>query len=574
MIARRLGDSWDDPQSLSTSSLGRLPFHHTVAELLRSEQARHARKIACWLLKPKTGPRSLRYLLVGPPAIYSMTAIVLCHMAQYFLLIASWALLGSILFYPVPDSPRMALWVMSIATMLLFRLAASWLSSCFALRVGLSVKDWMLERCLSASARDVQSEGIGRMLATSIDANRIDTFAVNGTIRVLLGVLEIAVLLGILFVFGMHELLFLMVVLVSVVLLQGVRFYRSRQSLHDANINVTGIHTEEMIGHRARKSLVSVEGWYEREDSAFANYAAQSQSSDHRYQGLEIAPRVWLVLGIVVGVLVAYFDQSERGIVVMSSLGIVILGFITFQNIVMAMVQLTEALICYSRVNGTFRMHTEPSREAEVEDERHGGGLSVVGLTYKYPDSSFPILKHFNMTLAANQHRLIEGESGSGKSTLAKIIAGRLLAEEGTVLFGGRDVWSVDSSRWRERVCYVPQSHVNHVLTAPFAFNLLMGREWPPQPESMEAARKVIQSVGLDALVARMPGGMMQVVGEGGWTLSQGERARLFVARALLQRADLLIVDEPLDALDPIASVQVLNAIGDHAGTALLIAHK
>ncbi len=77
-----------------------------------------------------------------------------------------------------------------------------------------------------------------------------------------------------------------------------------------------------------------------------------------------------------------------------------------------------------------------------------------------------------------------------------------------------------------------------------------MGRRWPALPEDMEAAEALCRELGLDELLDRMPAGMLQIVGDTGWRLSHGERSRLFVARALLQGADLVMLDESFAAID------------------------
>ena len=127
---------------------------------------------------------------------------------------------------------------------------------------------------------------------------------------------------------------------------------------------------------------------------------------------------------------------------------------------------------------------------------------------------------------------------------------------------------------WRSKVGLVPQHGDNHVLLAPMAFNLLMGRNWPPQPEDLEAAVAVCRELGLGPLLQRMPAGLGQVVGETGWRLSQGERARLCLARALLADHDVLILDEPLGALDPQTARTVLDVARRHAPTLVVISQE
>jgi len=85
------------------------------------------------------------------------------------------------------------------------------------------------------------------------------------------------------------------------------------------------------------------------------------------------------------------------------------------------------------------------------------------------------------------------------------------------VLLDGLDLATVGVRSWRRRVVYVPQFHLNHVLAETMAFNLLMGDAWPPSPEDLERAREICVDLGLGPLLDRMPGGLSQVIGDGGW---------------------------------------------------------
>ena len=111
------------------------------------------------------------------------------------------------------------------------------------------------------------------------------------------------------------------------------------------------------------------------------------------------------------------------------------------------------------------------------------------------------------------------------------------------------------------------------MLSATFAFNLLMGRTWPARSEDLEEATRVCDELGLGALLERMPAGLMQMVGETGWQLSHGERSRLFIARALLQRVDLIVLDESFAALDPVTLERALRCVLARAQTLVVVAH-
>ena len=100
-----------------------------------------------------------------------------------------------------------------------------------------------------------------------------------------------------------------------------------------------------------------------------------------------------------------------------------------------------------------------------------------------------------------------------------------------------------------------------------------MSRRWPPHVADVEAAASICRELGLDDLLARMPSGPWQMVGDTGWQLSHGERSRLYIARALLQEADLVILDESFAALDPETLRRCLRCVLQRAATLLVITH-
>lgn len=199
--------------------------------------------------------------------------------------------------------------------------------------------------------------------------------------------------------------------------------------------------------------------------------------------------------------------------------------------------------------------------------------LEARDLVFGHRGRATPILRGCDLSIAPGERLLLQGASGSGKSTLAAVLAGLRSPDSGLLLAGGLDRPTLGGAGWRRRVVAVPQFHENHVLTETFAFNLLLGRAWPPRPEDLHEAEQVCRSLGLGDLLERMPAGLMQVVGETGWLLSHGERSRLFLARALLQGGDLLILDESFAALDPENLGRCLATVVERDCALLVVAH-
>jgi ATP-binding cassette subfamily B protein len=126
---------------------------------------------------------------------------------------------------------------------------------------------------------------------------------------------------------------------------------------------------------------------------------------------------------------------------------------------------------------------------------------------------------------------------------------------------------------WRRKIMLAPQFHANHIFSASLAYNLLLGRAWPPGEDDLAAARTVCAEVGLAPLIGRMPLGLDQPVGETGWQLSHGERTRVFLARVLLQQPALMILDETFAALDPETVSLAMQSVLSRPSAVVVIAH-
>jgi ATP-binding cassette subfamily B protein len=94
------------------------------------------------------------------------------------------------------------------------------------------------------------------------------------------------------------------------------------------------------------------------------------------------------------------------------------------------------------------------------------------------------------LRVLAGDRILLEGPSGGGKSTLGAVLTGLRNPDSGLLLLGGLDRQVLGRTGWRQRVVSAPQFHENHVFTATFAFNLLMGRQWPPPEADLREAER------------------------------------------------------------------------------------
>jgi ABC-type transport system involved in cytochrome bd biosynthesis fused ATPase/permease subunit len=194
-------------------------------------------------------------------------------------------------------------------------------------------------------------------------------------------------------------------------------------------------------------------------------------------------------------------------------------------------------------------------------------------LTFRHEGRARPVLENCELRIGRGDRILLEGPSGGGKSTLVSLLAGMRAPSAGVLLMSGLDHQTFGAAGWRRRVTAAPQFHENHVLSHTFAFNLLLGKDWPASAQTQAEARAICNELGLDDLLSRMPGGLMQLVGETGWQLSHGEKSRLYIARTLLQGAELVILDESFASLDPETMGAAVRCVLKHAPSLIVVCH-
>ena len=198
------------------------------------------------------------------------------------------------------------------------------------------------------------------------------------------------------------------------------------------------------------------------------------------------------------------------------------------------------------------------------------GDVEFKDVTFKYPDGEEYVLEHFNLKVPQGTNVAIVGETGAGKSTLVNLVCRFFEPTEGQVLIDGKDV--------RERSVGWLHSHIGYVLQTPHLFsgtvreNLLYGKEDATQ-EGLDAA---CASVNVDKIIARLENGYDSVVGEGGNTLSTGEKQLLSFARAILADPAIFVLDEATSSIDTITEKLIQDAIEKlmRGRTSFVIAHR
>jgi ATP-binding cassette, subfamily C, bacterial len=190
-------------------------------------------------------------------------------------------------------------------------------------------------------------------------------------------------------------------------------------------------------------------------------------------------------------------------------------------------------------------------------------------VAFRYDADRPLVLKDLSLTIAAGKVTAVVGSSGAGKSTVADLVNGLLSPGTGRVLIDGAGLTPQAARAWRRHVGYVAQD------TVLFHDTVRANLRWA-NPDASEQEMKESLSLAAAEFVFDLPQGLDTTVGDRGMLLSHGQRQRIALARALLRRPGLLILDEATSSLDFDNEKRILDAIEQLKGraTVLLIAHR
>jgi ATP-binding cassette subfamily B protein len=528
-----------------------------------------------WMLKKKN--QSVFERLRGERTAGAGLALIGLALSTYALTIAIWYWIGSVSLSGNLDWGSLGGWGLALFTLALLQSAASWLQGKISIKCAIVFREKFLTSIFAFDVDAMRRSGIGEVVGRVFETEALETLALSGGFASAFAFLELliaAIILALAAGGPGHALLLLLWTAGTSAF--AWRFFGARSRWTLDRLAITRTTIENMVGYRTRVVQQSPGGLHSQEDAALESYISSSLLMDRASVWLTaISSRGWLVVGLLGLVAAIGFGNHPIGAVA-ASLGGIIYAYRALQKFTSGAVSVASAAVAGRSVFPLLSALPKP-QPARVSDSVSPAAqipvCDVRSVSYRYAGRNESSLEHCDIAIASGEKVLLMGPSGGGKSTLCALMAGLRQPQGGLVLASALDLNSRGIDDWRRHISAAPQFHENYVFTESLAFNLLMGRRWPASAQDLDEAQDLCRSLGLGPLLDRMPSGLMQMVGESGWQLSHGECSRLFMARALLQKPRLLILDESLAPLDADMFLECLRFLAQKTDALLVVIH-
>ncbi|MGV0642037.1 ABC transporter ATP-binding protein [Mycolicibacterium sp. XJ2546] len=523
-----------------------------------------------WRLLPYLLPYRVRWIAMVTVAIVSLGATIAIPLMT-----------KAVIDGPVREQDQQGLWLLGSAAMgigiceAVLWFIRRWLAARATMGVEADIRKDLYARLQILPMSFHGNWQSGQLLSRIMnDLGTIRRFMSFGMLFLLLNMLQITVITAILL--AMYWPLGV-VVMVSIVPIAGTvlhfqREYTRLSRLAQDQSGHVATHVEESaLGLRVVKSFGREDYVYDRFDEELTDlYDTQVNRvavSAKFWTLLEIIPNLTLIVVLGVGAYAAGNGHVTMGtLVAFITMMLSLVWPIASLGFLLSMTQ--EAFTAANRIAEIFDAPNEIVDGPHDEPPRDGR-LELIDVGFRFPASDEWALRHVNAVVEPGETMALVGATGSGKSVLTALLSRLYDVTEGQIRIDGRDIREFSLSALRRTVATAFEDPT--LFSMSVAENLRLGR-----PQASDEELKEAVEVAAAQFVYELPFGLDTRIGEQGMSLSGGQRQRLSLARAILAKPKMLVLDDTLSALDVHTEAVVEEALRRvlHDVTAVVVAHR
>ncbi|AVQ44629.1 ABC transporter ATP-binding protein [Clostridium botulinum] len=339
------------------------------------------------------------------------------------------------------------------------------------------------------------------------------------------------------------------------------------RELTEAKVDASNRLQEYLTGIRVIKSCNMTGEHFQHLEGSFYNLMKKSIKMEGLLQSIVLTVTPLLRAGLTVMVYVGSYLLMGGTLTIMALATFLVIGTRIFEPLSEAIVNLAELRYDAQAGERIIKFMEEPVMSGE-KNPPLSNDIELQHVDFSY--DNVKVLKDVSIKMKEGTLTALVGPSGSGKSTVLKLVARFYDPQQGKVLLGKENMKGMDPESLLKRISMVFQDV--YLFQDTIGNNIRFGREDATQKEVEEAAKKAC----CHDFIMKLPQGYDTPVGEGGCTLSGGEKQRVSIARAMLKDAPVVLLDEATASLDPENEMDVQKAINQliKGRTVIVIAHK
>ncbi len=456
---------------------------------------------------------------------------------------------------------------------LVFALTAQYFAAKAAVGTGAELRRRLFNKMQTFSFAQIDKMGAPSMLTRmTSDVDQVQT-GVNMVLRLLLrspivvfGATAMAFVVDYKCALVFLALIPLLALVVASVMAASIPKYRAvQEELDGVYLSVR----ENLTGVRVLRAF----RLEEKEGAAFSRKSETLERAQNRVGRIAAltAPLTFLLVNVAVIALIFTGAVRVNGgsilqgdvVALYGYLALILVELVKFANLI---VTVSRAASCAKRVGAVLDMEGEKDG-AEEEETATDAAFSFENVSFTYEGGGAPALSGVTFEARRGETVGIVGGTGSGKSTLVRLLPRFYTATEGVVRVFGRNVAAAPAKVLREKIGYVPQKAV--LFRGTIASNLRWGAK-EASDEELLAALKIAQAE--DVLAAK--GGLEGEIEQEGRNLSGGQRQRLTIARALVGRPEILVLDDASSALDYVTDARLRAALRGLGCTVVIVSQR
>ncbi len=328
---------------------------------------------------------------------------------------------------------------------------------------------------------------------------------------------------------------------------------------------------ELLSGIRVVKAYVREQGERERFEASNEDYIASSLKVSKLI--IIMMPAMSFIMNLgVVGVL--WFGEYEVAdgrlnvgdiMACTNYMTQILMSLMMAQRVIMSITQAEASMV---RINEVLETECELDLQATGVNVPEEGDLEFNNVSFRYEGSNKDQLSNISFNIKKGETLAILGSTGSGKSTLVNLIPRFYDVTEGSIKIGGKDIREIDRKSLQDSVGIVMQNTV--LFSGSIADNMRMGKEDATEEEMIDALKKA----DIADFVLSLPDGLNHKIEQDATNISGGQRQRISIARTLISKPDILILDDSLSAVDLITESKIRKALNKLKMTKIIIAQR